>query len=182
MMEFQLSYFKSWRWCCESFALNVTANLENSAVAKGLEKVSVHFNSEQRQCKRMLKLRHNCTYQSMGSLRVGHDWATSLPLFTFMHWRRKWQPTPVFLPGEFQDREVWWAAIYGVAQSWTGLKWLSSSSKCEMSAVFTVVWVFFGIAFLWDWNENWPFPVLWPLLSFPNLLAYWVQHINSIIF
>ena len=40
-----------------------------------------------------------------------------------------------------------------------------------------VVWAFFGIAFLWDWNENWPFPVLWPLLSFPNLLAYWVQHI-----
>ena len=38
-----------------------------------------------------------------------------------------------------------------------------------------VVWVFFGIAFLRDWNENWPFPVLWPLLSFPNLLAYWVQ-------
>ena len=36
--------------------------------------------------------------QSMGSLRVGHDWATSLSLFTFMHWRRKWQPTPVFLP------------------------------------------------------------------------------------
>jgi len=36
-----------------------------------------------------------------------------------------------------------------------------------------VVWTFFGIAFLWDWNENWPFPVLWPLLSFPNLLAYW---------
>ena len=35
-----------------------------------------------------------------------------------------------------------------------------------------VVWAFFGIAFLWDWNENWPFPVLWPLLSFPNLLAY----------
>ena len=37
-----------------------------------------------------------------------------------------------------------------------------------------VVWAFFGIAFLWDWNENWPFPVLWPLLSFPNLLVYWV--------
>ena len=34
---------------------------------------------------------------------------------------------------------------------------------------------FFGIAFPWDWSENWPFPVLWPLLSFPNLLAYWVQ-------
>ena len=45
-----------------------------------------------------------------------------------------------------------------------------------------VVWAFFGIAFLWDWNENWPFPVLWPLLSFPTLLAYWVQHFHSIIF
>ena len=40
--------------------------------------------------------------QSMGSLRVGHDWATSLSLFTFIHWRRKWQPTPVFFPGESQ--------------------------------------------------------------------------------
>ena len=39
-----------------------------------------------------------------------------------------------------------------------------------------VVWAFFGIAFLWGWNENRPFPVLWPLLSFPDLLAYWVQH------
>ena len=42
--------------------------------------------------------------QSMGSLGVGHDWATSLSLFTFMHWREKWQPTPVFLPGESQGR------------------------------------------------------------------------------
>ena len=42
--------------------------------------------------------------QSMGSLRVGHDWATSLSLFTFMHWRRKWQPIPVFLPGESQGQ------------------------------------------------------------------------------
>ena len=45
-----------------------------------------------------------------------------------------------------------------------------------------VVWTFFGIALLWDWNENWSFPVLWLLLSFPNLLAYWVQHFHSIIF
>ena len=42
--------------------------------------------------------------QSMGSLRIGNDWATSLSLFTFMHWRRKWQPTLVFLPGESQGR------------------------------------------------------------------------------
>ena len=42
--------------------------------------------------------------QSMGSLRVGHYWATSVSVFTFMHWRRKWQLTPVFLPGESQRR------------------------------------------------------------------------------
>ena len=45
-----------------------------------------------------------------------------------------------------------------------------------------VVLAFFGIAFLLDWNENWPVPVLWPLLSFPHFLAYWVQHFHSIIF
>ena len=44
-----------------------------------------------------------------------------------------------------------------------------------------VVWVFIGIAFLKDWNENWTFPVQWPRPSFPNLMAYWVQHIHSII-
>ena len=42
--------------------------------------------------------------QSMGLRRVRHNWATSLSLFPFMHWRRKWQPTPVFLPGESQGR------------------------------------------------------------------------------
>ena len=42
--------------------------------------------------------------QSLGLLRVRQDWAASLSLFTFMHWRRKWQPTPVFLPGESQGR------------------------------------------------------------------------------
>ena len=47
--------------------------------------------------------------QSMGSRRVGHDWATLLSLFTFTHWRRKWQPTPVFLPGESQG----WGSLVG---------------------------------------------------------------------
>ena len=47
--------------------------------------------------------------QSMGSLGVGHDWATSLSLFTFMHGRRKWQPTPVFLPGESRG----WGRLVG---------------------------------------------------------------------
>ena len=71
--------------------------------------------------------------QSMGSQRVGHDWATSLSLFTFMHWRRKWQPTPVFFSGEFQGRGAWWASVYGVAQSRTRLKQLSSRSSLYMS-------------------------------------------------
>ena len=64
----------------------------------------------------------------MGSLGVGHDWATSLSLFTFMHWRRKWQPTPVFWPGESQGR----GSLVGCCLwdcSRTRLKRLSSSSK-----------------------------------------------------
>ena len=58
---------------------------------------------------------------------------------------------------------------------------LSITSVCdERNCV--IGWAFFAIAFLWDWKKNWPFPVLWPLLSFPGLLAYWVQHFHSIIF
>ena len=67
--------------------------------------------------------------QSMGSRGVGHDWATSLSLSTFMRWRRKWQLTPVFLPGESQG----WQSLVGcrlwVSQSRTQLKRLSSSSS-----------------------------------------------------
>ena len=64
--------------------------------------------------------------QSMGLLRVGYDWVTSLSLFTFMHWRRKWQPTPVFLPGESQGQ----GSLVGChLWGWTWLKWLSSSSS-----------------------------------------------------
>ena len=69
--------------------------------------------------------------QSMGLQRVGRNWASSLLLFTFRHWRRKWQPTPVFLPGESQGRGAWWAAVYGDARSRTRLKWLSSSSSSK---------------------------------------------------
>ena len=56
--------------------------------------------------------------QSRGSRRVGHDWVTSLSLFTFMHWRRKWQPTPVFLPGESQgQRRLVGCRLWGRTES-----------------------------------------------------------------
>ena len=71
--------------------------------------------------------RQQCT----ASLWVEHDWATSLSLFTFMHWRRKWQPTPVFCLENPRDGGAWWAAVHGVAQSRTRLKWLSSSNCLE---------------------------------------------------
>jgi len=64
--------------------------------------------------------------QSMGSLRVRHNWATSLSLFTFMHWRGKQHPTPVFSPGESQGQGSLVAAVYGVTQSRKRLKRLSS--------------------------------------------------------
>ena len=90
--------------------------------------------------------------QSMGSLRVGDNWTTSLSLFTFMHWRRKWQPTPVFLAGESQGRGAWWAAVYGVAQDRTRLKRFSSSSSFQM-----VVTGLAGSKFrdwCWSWSSN----------------------------
>ena len=56
--------------------------------------------------------------QSMGSLGVRHDWATSLWLFTLMHWRRKWQPTPVFLPGESHgQRSLVGCRLWGCTES-----------------------------------------------------------------
>ena len=56
--------------------------------------------------------------QSMGSLRVGHDWTTSLSLFTFLHWRRKWQPTPGFLPGESEGlRSLVGSFLWGRTES-----------------------------------------------------------------
>ena len=87
--------------------------------------------------------------QSMGSLGVGHDWATSLSLFTFMHWRRKWQPTPRILQYSClenpRDGGALWAAGYGVAQSQTPLKWLSSSSS-HLS-----MWGLLTIKEPWSW-------------------------------
>ena len=59
--------------------------------------------------------------QSMGSLRVRQDSATSLSLFTFMHWRRKWQPTPVFLPVESQGQGILSMVLHRVRHNWSDL-------------------------------------------------------------
>ena len=64
--------------------------------------------------------------QSMGLLRIRLDWVTSLSLFTFMHWRRKWQPTPVFLPGESQGQGSLVGCRLWVTHSQTRLKQTSS--------------------------------------------------------
>ena len=69
---------------------------------------------------------------------VTESW-TQLSDFTFMHWRRKWQPTSVFLPGKSQGRGAWWAAVYGVAQSRTRLKRLSSSRALSTQLIYNVV-------------------------------------------
>ena len=85
--------------------------------------------------------------QSMGSLGVGHDWATSLSLFTFMHWKRKWQPTPVFLPGESQGMGepggLPSRGSHGVGHDWSDLAaaaaaagWLPNSFLVVVSGWF----------------------------------------------
>ena len=67
--------------------------------------------------------------QSMGSLGFGHDWVTSLSLFTFMHWRRNGNPLQCYCLENPKDWGDWWADVYGLAQIQTWLKWRSSSSN-----------------------------------------------------
>ena len=73
--------------------------------------------------------------------------------------------------------------IWTCGSSWFMYCWILSWMDFEHNLASmwneydcTLVWTSFGTALLWDWNENWPFPVLWPLLSCPNWLACWVQH------
>ena len=88
-----------------------------------------------------------------------------------------WSLVPLpFLKPAWTSGSSWFMYCWSLAWRFLSITLLACECNCA------VVWAFFGIAFLWDWNENWPFQVLWPLLSFPNLLAYWVQHFHSIIF
>ena len=151
------------------------ANLETSAVATGLERVSFPSNPKERQRQRMFKFSsvHSLGYvwlfvtpwnaARQASLFITNSWSLlklmSIELVRPSNHFILCRPH-LLLPSIFE---------HYFASMWDG---------CNC----VVVWAFFGIGFLWDWNENWPFPVLWSLLSFPNLLAYWVQHFHRIIF
>ena len=86
---------------------------------------------------------------------VGHDWVTSLSLFTFMYWRRNGNPLQCSCLENPRDGGAWWAAVYGVAQSRTRLKWLSSSSSihcCGSKTQLPPLWKFF--CFLYFQNNS----------------------------
>ena len=117
--------------------------------------------------------------QSTGLLRVGHDWATSLSLFTFtfhFHTLEKEMATHSsvhawIIPGTGEPGGLPSMGSHRVGHDWSDLAAAAAVTSVWDECNCTVVWAFFGIAFLWDWNENCPSPVLWPLLSFPNLLS-----------
>ena len=103
--------------------------------------------------------------QSMGSWRVGHDWVTSLSLFTFMHWRRKWQPTPVFLRGESQGRGAWRAAVHGVTMSRPRL----STHEQTSQTLHILNCAFYVHAYSFSYVVNFFFVASWLLI--PEMLC-----------
>ena len=106
--------------------------------------------------------------RSMGLLGVGHNWVTSLSLFTFMHWRRQWHPTPVFLPGESQGWgslvgcclwgcRVWhdWSDLAAVAARYTVSHHSFSASCGDRAGITSKAWFFAHLlsdCFFWLWN------------------------------
>ena len=98
--------------------------------------------------------------------------------FSFFRWPNRFWQFDLCFPCLFEI-QVEHLKVLGsrTVEAGLGECWASMWDECNC----VVVWSFFAIAFLWDWNENWIFPVPWPLLSFPNLLAYWVQHSHGII-
>ena len=104
-------YWKDWGWSSNTLAAWCRANFSPSCIPTILFRSGWYIYTEKAMAPHSSTLAWKIPWmeepgrlQSMGSLRVGHVWATSLSLFTFMHWRRKWQPTPVFLPGESRGR------------------------------------------------------------------------------
>ena len=100
--------------------------------------------------------------QSTGSLGVRHGWATSLSLFTFMHWRRKWQPTPVFLPGESQGR----GSLVG-CRLWSLTKWDTTEVTQQQQQ--------------WCWTqlEGYIYFCEKPLIHLPKWLSFCISNSNE---
>ena len=121
--------------------------------------------------------------QSMGSRRVGHDWATSLSLFTFMHWRRKWKPIPVFLPGESQGREPGGLLSMGshrVGHDWSDLAAAAALWKpwylhvIKEGKVFLICNHCCTTSVLWSCPRHIIKPTMKPLLTFRS--RAWQTH------
>ena len=122
--------------------------------------------------------------RSMGSRRVGHDWVTSLSLFTFMHWKRKWQPTPVFLPGESQGREepggLLSVGLHRVRHDWSDLV---AAAAAVVTISRNASWQFLLVDVGWSewpWSlvECWEFRVevikeKWIWESIQTLWPWW---------
>ena len=116
--------------------------------------------------------------QSVGLRRVGQDWATSLSLFTFMHWRRQWQPTPVFLPGESQE----WGSLVG-CRLWgrteldtTEATWQQQQYRVQHWTLYIVCLVIvrkliFGLSFK-EWM-GWQIHCRWRKQCIRNMVMFW---------
>ena len=134
-------------------------------------------------------------------MHESEKWKWSRSVVSNSVWPHRWQPTRLLCPWDFPGKSAG-VGCHDPVDAGNLISGSSAFSKTSSNIrkfmvhillkpglenfehYFTsvwdecncvVVWAFFGIAFLWDWNENWHFPVLWPLLSFPNLLAHWVH-------
>ena len=119
---------------------------------------------------------------SMESLRAGHDWMTSLSRFTFIIGERNGNPLQCSCLESPRDRGAWWAAVHGVAQSWTRLKWRSSSSS-SMGCSSLVE----SIQALFNCSHCWASPIVLfisreiPFLKKPHILELWFFFPNSLL-
>ena len=112
-----LYHCTTWKFPGHLFYINLQLSRENNGIlADKMEKAMAPHSSTL--AWKIPWMEEPGRLQSMGSLGVGYNWATSLSLFTFMHWRRKWQPTPVFLPGESQgQRSLVGCCLWGRTES-----------------------------------------------------------------
>ena len=110
--------------------------------------------------------------QSIALRGVGHDWATSLSLFTFLHWRRKWQPTPMFLPGESQGRwSLVGCCLWGHAESDTTERLSSSSSSSRFNLSMLLLMMVLAISCLSQSCEDMPLISPFSIILFHLFLA-----------